>query len=303
MSDVIEIASLTQFHEIMGYPKPVHPLISVVDLSKAELITPSSQKFTTSLYSVTLKTKHLLSSVQYGRKNVDFGEGVLLGMAPNQVFGLEESIKKGDLKGWALQFHPDLIHGYPLQENISKFGFFSYETFEALHLSEKEKGTINSIVEKIDEEGQLNIDDYSNDLLVSNLDLLLNYIKRYYGRQFKTRKSINSDMLNDFERMIKEYINSDNLRNEGLPSVSYFADALHLSPSYFSDLLKKETGKSAQDHLHIELIRKAKTLLLSSNSSVSQIAFELGFEHAPYFSRLFKNKTGLTPSDFRHSMN
>lgn len=303
MSNIIEVVSLTQFHEIMGYPKPVHPLISVVDLSEAELMTPNYQKFTTPLYSITLKSQHLQSSVQYGRKQVDFGEGVLLGMAPHQVFGLEESIQKGDLKGWALQFHPDLIHGYALQENISKFGFFNYETFEALHLSDKERATINSIAEKVDEESQLNIDDYSNDLLVSNLELLLNYIRRYYGRQFKTRRAVNSDLLNDFERMMKEYINSDSLKNEGLPSVSYFANALNLSSSYFSDLLKKETGKSAQDHLHIELIRKAKILLLSSNSSVSEIAFELGFEHAPYFSRLFKRKTGLTPSDFRHSMN
>lgn len=303
MSDILNISSITEFHEIMGYPKPNHPLISVVDLSEVELESAGNHRVTSSLYSITLKTRHLLSSLQYGRKHVDFGEGVLLGMAPDQVFGFEENIEKGDLEGWALQFHPDLIYGYGLQDNISSFGFFGYETFEALHLSEKEKGTLNSIVEKIEEESQLNLDDYSNDLLVSNLELLLNYIRRYYGRQFKTRKSTNSDLLNNFEHLIKEYINSDTLKREGLPSVRYFADALHLSPSYFSDLLKKETGKSAQDHLHAELIRKAKTLLLSSELSVSEIAYELGFEHAPYFSRLFKNKTGLTPSDFRLTMN
>ena len=303
MSKIISLSSLTEFHKVMGYPKPYHPLISLVDLSKAELNTSGEQKFTTSLYSITLKTKHMLTSVQYGRKHLDFAEGVLLGFAPGQVYGIGEGIKKGDLAGWALQFHPDLLQGYALQEKISSFGFFSYEVFEALHLSDKEKGTLNSIIAKIEEETRLNIDDYSNDLLVANLELLMNYIRRHYGRQFKTRTSINSDLLNDFEKLLKQYVNSDKLREEGLPLVSYFADALHLSPGYFSDLIKKETGKTAQDHLHNELIRKAKTLLLGSQASVSQIAYELGFEHAPYFSRLFKNKTGLTPSGFRQSIN
>lgn len=303
MPGIIEISSLTEFHQRMGYPKPAHPLISVVDLSKAELITSSEQKFTTSLYSITMKTKHKLTPVSYGRKHLDFEEGVLLGMAPGQVYGLAESIRPGDLAGWALQFHPDLIQGYSLQQTLSGFGFFSYEIFESLHVSDKEKENLNSIIAKIEEETALNLDDYSNDLLVSNLELLLNYIKRYYGRQFKTRKTVNSDLLDSFERLLKHYVNSDRLRDEGLPTVSQFAESLHLSPSYLSDLLKKETGKSAQDHLHNELIRKAKGMLLNSETSVSQIAFELGFEHAPYFSRLFKNKTGLTPTDFRHTLN
>ncbi|MEM8895255.1 MAG: helix-turn-helix transcriptional regulator [Bacteroidota bacterium] len=299
MTKVLTIQSITQFHDVMGYPKPTHPLISLVDLSQAELKTAVASKVACSLYCISMKTKSLTSPIIYGQRQIDFEEGVLLGMAPEQVFSIEENIKKGDMEGWALYFHPDLIQGYALEDTIHRFGFFDYATHEALHLSEKEKQTVNDIALKIQEESEQNIDDYSTDLLVSSLELLLNYIRRYYSRQFKTRKSVNSDLLSQFEHLLINYVNSDQLKSYGLPSVTYFSDKLNLSPSYFSDLLKKETGMSAQDHLHHALIKKAKHLLLKSDVAVSQIAYELGFEHPPYFSRLFKKKTGLTPKDFR----
>lgn len=302
MPDILNIQSITQFHQIMGYPKPVHPLISLVDLSKATLKTAAHDRVSCSLYTISMKTKYTSSPILYGQKYFDFQEGVLLGMAPGQVFSTEENIEKGDMEGWALCVHPDLIQGYSLQNVISKFGFFDYSTAEALHLSEKEKETLNDIASKIREESEQNIDDYSNDVLVSNLELLLNYIRRFYSRQFKTRKSANSDLLSSFERLLKDYVNSEELKAYGLPSVGYFSDKLNLSSSYFGDLIKKETGMSAQDHLHTELISRAKKLLLNSSSSISQIAYELGFEHAPYFSRLFKKKTGVTPGEFRTSI-
>jgi len=303
MSGIIHIESITQLHQIMGYPKPAHPLISMVNLAEVAMKTAKYKKIACALYAISLKTKYIALPIQYGRSYFDFEEGVLLGMSPGQVFGVEENIKAGDMEGWALYFHPDLIQGYVLQDHIATFGFFDYETNEALHLSEKEKDTLNSIAKIIKEESEVNIDAYSSDLLVSNLELLMNYIKRYYGRQFITRKSVNTGILSRFEQLMKNYINSDLLQDKGLPTVHYFADALNLSSSYFSDLLKRETGKNAQDHLHNELIRKAKYMLLNSDASVSQIAYGLGFEHAPYFSRLFKKKTGVTPSYFRNSIN
>ncbi len=303
MSAIFNIKSITQLHEVMGYPKPAHPLISLVDLSQAEVKTGYANKVSCGMYTISLKTKYTSAPVLYGQRHFDFEEGVLLGMAPGQVFTIEENIEKGDMQGWALYIHPDLVQGYSLGDSISSFGFFDYATHEALHLSDREKSTLNEIAFKIQEESELNIDDYSNDLLVSNLELLLNYIRRYYGRQFKTRKSINSDLLSNFEGLLKDYMNSEELQEYGLPSVGYFSDKLNLSPSYFSDLLKKETGMSAQDHLHNALIKRAKSLLLGSDASISQIAFELGFEHPPYFSRLFKKKTGQTPVEFRTQLN
>lgn len=303
MSDILHIQSISELHEIMGYPKPAHPLVSLVDLSQTRLTSSAHKKVACSLYTISLKTKSLSSPIIYGQKYFDFREGVLLGMSPGQVFSVEENIQKGDLEGWALNFHPDLIQGYPLQSAISKVGFFDYSTNEALHLSEKEKDTLNGIATKVQEESEQNIDDHSNDLMVSNIELLINYIKRYYGRQFKTRKSVNSDLLSGFEALLKAYFYSDELQEAGLPSVSYFSEKLHLSSGYFSDLLKKETGLSAQDHLHKALIDRAKELLLNSSISVSEIAYQLGFEHPPYFSRLFKKKTGETPLEYRNHLN
>lgn len=299
MSEFYNIKSITELHETFAYKKPNHPLISVVDLS--ELVIPKEVlklKIGTPFYNITLKTK-TSQLFKYGREYFDFSEGFLFGIAPNQVIEIDETSEKGDMAGWALYFHPDLIRGYDIMNKISDYGFFSYETKEALHLSDKEKVTLNDIISKITEEYESNIDEFSQDVLVSNIELLLNYIKRFYSRQFITRKKKNTSVLSQFRQLLKEYFNSEMVINNGLPKVSYFANRLHLSDSYLSDLLKKETGKNTQDMIHHYVIEKAKTDLVNTNKSISEIAFELGFEYPQYFSRLFKNKTGQTPKEYR----
>ncbi len=303
MNRIIHIESITQLLDSYEVEKPKHPLVAVVDLSKVGVSEGMSHvKLTANLFSITLKTKSPLQ-LKYGRSFIDFAEGSLYGCAPGQVLEVSETASVGDFEGWALYFHPDLILGHTLSGKISDYGFFDYETNEALHLSEQEKETLNSIIEKIDEECSTNIDEFSRDVLVSSIEFLLNYIRRYYSRQFITRKTQNTDFQSRFEQLIKGYFDSEKIEVDGLPSVQYFANSLHLSPSYLSDLLKKETGKNAQEQIHFYLIEKAKYLLLNSETTVSEIAYQLGFEHPPYFSRLFKKKVGVSPSDFRSSMN
>lgn len=303
MSHIFHIESITQLLDSYELEKPKHPLVALLDLSKVGVSERMSNvKVTANLYCITLKTKSPLQ-LKYGRSVLDFAEGSLYGCSPGQVLEVSETAAVGDFEGWALYFHPDLILGHPLNGKISDYGFFDYETNEALHLSEQEKATLNSIFEKIDVECSTNIDEFSRDVLITNIELLLNYIRRYYSRQFITRKSQNTDFLSRFEQLIKTYFDSGKMETEGLPTVQYFAKALHLSPSYLSDLLKRETGKNAQEQIHFNLIEKAKYLLLNSETTVSEIAYSLGFEHPPYFSRLFKKKVGISPSDFRVSMN
>lgn len=296
-NNIIKVESISQIHEFIGYEKPKHPLITVVDFSKVRE-TPKALmgvKVVSSFYFIALKTG-LRVPIKYGRGYYDFQEGTLYAMAPEQVTTVENESQE-EMQGWGLYFHPDLIRSYPLNDKIKKYGFFAYENSEALHLSDKEKAIITSVIEKIIEEYEANIDEFSQDVLVANIDLLLSYIQRYYSRQFITRKTQNSDMLTRFEGLMKEYFETK-LKN-GLPLVSYFAENLNLSASYLSDLLKKETGKTAQEHIHYQIIEKAKNLLLNSNATVSEISYDLGFEYPQYFSKIFKKKTGLSPLEFR----
>ncbi len=301
MSQFLKINTISELHQAFDYKKPSHPLITVMDLH--EVLIPEralNKKIATPFYSISLKSK-IAQPFKYGRNYFDFSEGVLLGIAPNQILEVDETSAKGDMEGWALYFHPDLIRGYELMHKISDFGFFSYETNEALHLSEKEKRTLSEIIYKISEEYESNIDEFSQDVLVTNIELLFNYIKRFYSRQFLTRKSQNTTIVSQFNRLLKDYLDSD--ETMGLPTVHYFAEHLYLSDSYLSDLLKKETGQSAQDLIHIYVLDKAKNALLNTQKSISEIAFELGFEYPQYFSRLFKKKIGQTPKEYRSSMN
>ncbi|KXX66905.1 AraC family transcriptional regulator [Flammeovirga sp. SJP92] len=303
MSSFYTIHSISELHEAFGYKKPNHPLISVINLAEVAISKEMLHlKIGTPFYAITLKTK-VAHPFRYGREYFDFSEGYLFGIAPNQIIEVDETSEKGELEGWALYFHPDLILGYGLYDKISDYSFFSYETKEALHLSDKEKATLNAILEKIVEEYESNMDEYSRDVLVSSIELLLNYIRRFYGRQFLTRKNQNTTILSRFKRLLKDYFHSDAVIENGLPKVSYFAKQLSLSDSYLSDLLQKETGCTAQDIIHLHVIEKAKTDLVNTNKSVSQIAFALGFEYPQYFSRLFKNKTGKTPKEFRVGLN
>ena len=303
MSKYFKIESITQLHESFKVAKPSHPLVSVIDLSQVAIPDEAiGQKMSTVFYNITLKTKTAVS-FKYGREYFDFAEGVLMGIGPNQLIEVDETAKIGDMEGWTLYFHPDLIRTSNLIDKIEDYGFFSYRTNEALHLSDKEKDTLGGIIAKIVEEYESNIDEFSQGVLVANIELLLNYIKRFYNRQFITRKVKNTDTLSVFKRLLKNYFSSDQLEKRGLPKVHYFAEKLHLSDSYLSDLLKKETGKNTQDHIHAFVIEKAKNQLLQSSDSVSTIAYNLGFEYPQYFSRLFKKKTGKTPVEFRTSSN
>ena len=283
---------------LLNDPAYHHPLIAVVDFSQTSEEITEETSITTDFYSIMYKN-YCKSNVRYGRKPIDFDEGSLICMAPNQVITIENEIEPRDqLKGWGLFFHPDLIRNTTLTAKMKDFTFFSYEIAEALHLSEKEKQVLYDCVRRIQTELQENIDDHSQTIIVSTLELLLNYCNRFYGRQFITRKANNKDILSRIEAHLSAYFSTNTERN-GLPSVKSLADAVNLSPSYLGDLLKKETGLNAQEHIHQVVINHAKNTLLNSAKSVSEIAYDLGFEYPQYFSRLFKQKTGQTPQEFR----
>jgi AraC-like DNA-binding protein len=238
--------------------------------------------------------------LRYGRQPYDFQEGSLICIAPKQVLTLDNEVeKREDMTGWGLFFHPDLLRGSALGGKMPSYSFFSYEVAEALHLSDKEQGILNDCVRNIAGELEENIDRHSQTVLVSNIELLLNYCARYYDRQFITRKALGTGVVAQVEKLLDVYFHSDELKGSGLPTVAFLAERVHLSAGYLSDLLKKETGMSAQDLIHYRLIEEAKTVLLNSNQSVSEIAYSLGFEYPQYFSRLFRQKTGKTPVEFR----
>jgi AraC-like DNA-binding protein len=238
--------------------------------------------------------------IRYGRKTVDFQDGSLLCISPNQLITIDNDVEIAEnMQGWGLFFHPDLIRGTPLGYRIKDYTFFTYEVSEALHLSNKEKETLYDCIVKIQEELTQNIDYHSQNLLVSVIELLLNYCSRFYSRQFITRKSLNTDVVVKVEQILRFHFEHEDKTAVGLPSVKFLANQLNLSPNYLSDLLKRETGLNAQDHIHYAVIEEAKNLLIQSNQSVSEVAYSLGFEYPQYFSRLFKQKTGKTPIEFR----
>jgi AraC-like DNA-binding protein len=299
MDSTIFIKDITELHQFLNQPKPAHPLVGVIDFSKVASFGEQSVKISSGFYTLMFKN-HCHNKLKYGREYFDFQEGTLICIGPNQLAIIENEIdKKEDVVGWGLFFHPDFIRGTSLGSKIKDYTFFSYEMNEALHLSEKEKQTLRDCIEKIENELIQNIDVHSQTLIASNIELLLNYCSRYYDRQFITRKNANSTILTKFDRVLTDYFNSDKAKMNGLPTVKYCAGHLCLSPNYLSDLLKRETGKSAQDHIHYHVIELAKSNLLNSNASVSEIAYEMGFEYPQYFSKLFKSKTGISPADYR----
>lgn len=278
-----------------------HPLVAIVDFTKVKEHVSNDTKISTDFYSVIFKN-YAKNNVKYGRKTIDFQDGSLICMAPNQVIAMDndDDIEiSGNMMGWGLFFHPDLIRDTSLNQKMKNYNFFSYEVTEALHLSEKEKQILYDCVSKIEAELRENIDDHSQTIIVSTIELLLNYCTRFYGRQFITRKSSNHVVVVQVEKILKEHFTENTINEKSLPTVKYLAEQVHLSPSYLSDLLKKETGKNAQDHIHYYLIEEAKNSLLSTNKSVGEIAYSLGFEYPQYFNKLFKQKTGQTPIEFR----
>ncbi|NAY91093.1 helix-turn-helix domain-containing protein [Muricauda sp. JGD-17] len=296
---VYKIGSISHLHSLLGLPKPQHPLISLVDVSKTQVTEEQvNAKVIYDFYMVSLKDKSC--GMEYGRNSFDFDEGVMIFTAPGQVYTFTKPFKPGEIKGWMLFFHPDLIRNSHLSSQIDDYSFFNYDVIEALHLSEYEERTMNATVDQIKNEYQQRIDNHSQRVIVSNIELLLNYSLRYYERQFNTRVSQSRDVIAVFERELKSYFNSQKNLELGLPDVKYFANISHLSPHYFSDLVKKETGRTPKGHINDYVIELAKNRLLSSDHSVSEIAYELGFNYPHYFTRLFKSKTGQTPIEYRN---
>jgi AraC family transcriptional activator of pobA len=301
----LRIKSISQYHQVMGLPKPEHPLISVINLGSIKHPpgnAPISLVF--DFYSISLK-RDFNAKMKYGQQEYDFDEGVMFFISPNQVFGIIEVNKDEILKrsGWLLLVHPDFLWNTALAKTIKGYEYFDYSVHEALFLSDKEETTIINMMQNIQQEYHSNIDKFSQDVIIAQLELLLTYADRFYHRQFITRKISNHKILDRLEDMLNEYFNSDDLTRKGLPTVQHIAETLNVSPNYLSGLLKTLTGQSTQQHIHDKLIEKAKEKLSTTDLSVSEIAYELGFEHPQSFSKLFKTKTKLSPLEFRQSFN
>jgi len=283
---------------MLGHEKPQHPLITLLDASEVGITEEMiGRRMTSELYYIALKGGHC--GMMYGRNHYDFEEGVLIFTAPHQVVGFTEEMLDYEPEGWMLFFHPDLIRRSSLGKHIDEYSFFSYDVHEALHLSDEEKQMVTGLAEMLQKEYTQRIDGHSQRVIVSTLELLLNHSSRFYERQFHTRTNHHSDTVSLFEQELKSYFASGKLLEEGVPSVQYFAERVHLSANYLSDLLKKETGRGAKDHINDFLVEKAKDLLLTTDDSISQIAYSLGFNYPHYFSRLFKSRTGMTPQGYR----
>jgi len=295
----MRLSSVSELHRLLGMPKPLHPLVSL--LHNATMVVDPEllpNTFLFDFYKISYK-RTLNKKIGYGQGYYDFDEGGLVFTAPHQLIAIEEA--DTEYEGYSLVVHPDFIRNYPLGKNIKSFGFFSYDASEALHLSDKEKNSIMGVFENINEELHHAIDDFSQDVLVSYIEVLLNYSNRFYKRQFITRKAVNHELLSRMELLLEDYFDKAEPLKNGLLTVEYLASQLNLSPRYLSDMLRSLTGQSAQQHIHGKLIEKAKEKLSATPLSISEIAYELGFEHPQSFSKLFRSKTNLTPLEFRES--
>ncbi|WP_158796191.1 AraC family transcriptional regulator [Pedobacter sp. L105] len=292
--------SLTDFNRLFGLAKPLHPLISLREINDIKIDADElPDSFILGFYQIAYKT-NACNQAKYGQNYYDFGEGGLIFSAPNQLF---ETPRENGSSGYVLHIHPDFFLTYPLAKKITTYGFFSYATNEALHLSDHEKTTILSIFKIIDEELKSRIDDFSQDVVISQIELLLNYSNRFYKRQFLTRKAVNHNLLQQLEEILEAYFTDEKPLTEGVPTVQYLSDKLNMSPRYLSDMLRSLAGQNAQQHIHHKLIEKAKEKLSTTSLSVSEVAYELGFEHSQSFSKLFKTKTTYSPLEFRRSFN
>lgn len=298
-NEIPQIKSITEFHRLFGLPKPLHPLISVINFEEVDFMLSDVWKhFVNDIYSVSIK-KGVRGRIKYGQTQYDFDEGIMTLTAPKQVIAIEE-VETIKLRGFKLLIHPDFIQGYPLAKTIKEYGYFSYSNNKALFLSDKEEQMILNLFKSIEQEYQNNIDQFSQEVIIANIELLLVHIDRYYNRQFLSRKSISNDTLSKVDKLLTDYFNNES--NE-LPTVQYLANELNLTSTYLSDLLKNLSGQTAQQHIHSKLIEKAKELLSTTNLSVSEIAYQLGFEFPQSFNKLFKNKTNFSPLEYRQSFN
>jgi AraC-like DNA-binding protein len=295
VDEILKLNNISQFNILRGI-ETLHPLVSVLDFSKMKLIPEARANY--GFYCVFLK-EAVCGDLKYGCNYYDYQEGTLVFIAPGQIVGIGNKPGSPKPKGWGLLFHPDLIRGTSLGQNIKKYTFFSYAANEALHLSEKERQTVLDCLDKINYELRQSIDRHSKTLIANNIELLLNYCMRFYDRQFITRGEVNRDILVKFEQLLDIYFQSELVQSLGLPTVKYCADQLHLSPNYFGDLIKKETGKSAQENIQLKVMHLAKERIFDRSKTLSEIAYELGFKHPQHFSRMFKSETGYSPGEYR----
>lgn len=295
MEHILKLEKISQYNALKGI-ETQNPLISVYDNSKTKAL-PNHCRLHFGFYAIFLKEIHC-GELKYGRNSYDYDEGTLVFFGPGQVVEInnEEDYQP---TGLALLFHPDLVKGTALGRQISQYSFFSYESHEALHLSLKEQQIIRDLFEKLEYEINQRIDKHSKRIITNNIELLLNYCVRFYDRQFITRENINNGVVAKFEHLLHDYFHSNTVQELGFPLVGYFANQLNLSPNYFGDLIKKETGKSAQEHIHLKLIDVAKEMVFDTEKSISQIAFDLGFKYPQHFNRMFKKSTGYTPNEYR----
>lgn len=298
------VRTISEYHRLAGLPKPEHPLVSVINLEQVEAPKgPGPRPVVLDFYSISIK-RCVNAKFRYGQQEYDFDEGVMFFIAPGQVFGIDyDDHEPAQRSGWMLAIHPDFLWNTPLAKAMRRYEFFDYSVNEALFLSEKEEAKMTEILTGIQMEYRGNIDDFSHGIIIAQVELLLTYSKRFYHRQFITRRTANHRVLNRLEALLAEYYADDNAIEKGLPTVQFLADNLHMSPNYLSSLLKELTGQSTQQHIHDALIQKAKEMLSTTDLSVTEIAYGLGFEHPQSFSKLFRSKTNLSPSSFRRSFN
>ena len=296
------VKSILEEQSFWGLPKPMHPLVSIYQYDKEIEAQPTLPEYRTfGFYAISIK-KNYAGKFRYGQRYYDFDSGVMVFIAPNQVL----AFKHGDIlppAGMTLLFHPDFLAGYPLAKTLKGYGFFSYEVNEALHLSEQEEAILENIFKNIEREYHNNIDKYSQDVIVAQIELLLQYSNRFYNRQFITRKIANNEILIRLENVLADCFTDKNLSKNGLPTVQFISEQLHVSPNYLLDMLRSITGQTTQQHIHNKLIEKAKELLTLTSLSVSEIAYLLGFEYPQSFNKLFKKKTDVSPLEFRQSFN
>lgn len=294
----IDFNTITDFHRFYHIEKPRHPLVSIVNLAELDRGPLDSEVFYR-LHFYAVLCKQFTGRLMYGKQYYDFDEGSLVFTAPHQA--IARSPETHTKEGWGLFFHADLLHGTELGKKIEQYSFFHYDANEALHISDTEKQVLKDCLEKIRGEYSQNFDKHTPGLIVGNVQLFLDYCDRFYDRQFITRAKVSSDVVQRFEQALNAYFADDALTDAGLPTVKYFAAKLGFSPDYLSDLLSKYTGKTTQEHIHLKLVDRAKALLWSTEKTVSEIAYLLGFEHPSHFSKLFKSKTGVAPKEFRNS--
>ena len=298
MGDIINLNSIHDYNEFLGI-ETLNPLVTFIDFRQVKALKHRLKCY--GFYGIYLKEK-IHGTLTYGRSQYDYQEGTLVFVAPGQVAGIDDGGETPNPEGYCLLFHPDLLRGTSLARKMKEYTFFSYEVNEALHMSERERQTIFNCFTEIEEELHHSIDKHSRSIITSNIEVLLNHCLRFYDRQFATRETINRDVLTRFEELMTGYFDSDKPEQIGLPTVAWCANQLHFSANYFGDLIKKETGKSAIEYIHLTVINRVKDLLASTNKTVSEIAYQVGFQYPHHLSRLFKKMVGCTPNEYRSAI-